>query len=352
MRAQNGKVRAIDIGKIEFMIKTTISLLLLCFAALVVEAAPPNPPTNLHVPSSASTGSYLTVSGSGLAYKGQTVVLRGENFNNAPGLSCCGGPNINSINANAADYAQARNVLGLNSIRFGLDYQWWNADNSTFYKIMDQHIAWAKTNHLWMIPVMFIPPGDPNGNPFGNQDGFWGNSANMAALTTFWRAFAEHYANEPTIAGYDIYNEPGPPSLAAYNAWCQSTYNAITAVDTNHFVVLENDGGEGRGSFPSVTGSRILWSSHCYSGCTTAAVRPLWIGEYGAQGTPGTDATAIANGLAAYNAAGISWCHFVMHWSSGGYGLYQSWTAGDFSSPWTQMIQAVQNAAKGIIYPQ
>ena len=41
-----------------------------------------------------------------------------------------------------------------------------------------------------------------------------------------------------------------------------------------------------------------------------------------------------------------------MHWSSGGYGLYQSWTAGDFSSPSTQMIQVVQNAANGTIYPQ
>ena len=334
------------------MFKMAISFLLLIFAALVVQAAPPNPPANLHVASSAPIGSYLTVSGSSLAYKGQTVVLRGENFNNGPALSCCGGPNINSINANAADYAQARNVLGLNSIRFGLDYQWYTANRTTFFTIIDQHVAWAKANHLWMIPVMFMPPGDPNGNAYGNQDGFWTSSSNKQLLINFWQDFATHYANEPTIAGYDLYNEPGPPSLSTYSSWAQSTYNAITAVDPNHFVVIENAAADGGGNMPTVTGSRILWLAHCYNSCTTPANRPMWIGETGATGSSGTSASGEAATLAGYNAAGVSWCHFVMHWSSGGYGLYQSWTAGDFSSPWTQMIQVVQNATKDTIYPQ
>ena len=334
------------------MLKTAISFLVLIFPVLFVQAAPPNPPTDLRVAGSAPSGSYLTVAGNNLVYNGQVVVLRGENFNNGPALSCCGGPNINLINANAADYAQARNVLGVNSIRFGLDYAWYTANRTTFFTVIDQHVAWAKANHLWMIPVMFMPPGDPNGNAFGNQSGFWNSSSNKQLLTSFWQDVATHYANEPTIVGYDIYNEPGPPTLADYTAWAQATYNAITGVDTNHLVIVENDGGEGTGSFPNVTGTRILWSSHCYSGCTTPSNRPLWIGETGAQGSPGSSATTAAAFLSGYNSLGVSWCHFVMHWSSGGYGLYQSWTAGNFSSPWTQMIQVVQNATKSSIYPQ
>jgi hypothetical protein len=39
-----------------------------------------------------------------------------------------------------------------------------------------------------------------------------------------------------------------------------------------------------------------------------------------------------------------------MH-EGGGYGLYQNWGAGDFSSPWTAMIQAVSAAAAGCIKP-
>ena len=345
------------------MFKTAISLLLLIFPVLVVRAPPPNPPTNLHVAGSAPTTAYLTVSGTNLVYKGQVVILRGENFNNGPALSCCGGPNINLINANASDYAQARNVLGANMIRFGLDYYWYSANRTTFFTVMDQHVAWAKANHLWMIPVMFISPGDPGGDPFSGQDGFWGSSANMQLLINFWQDFATHYANEPNIAGYDIYNEPGPPSLAAYTSWCQSAYTAITAVDPNHFVALESDGGDGNGSLPAVIGTRILWSSHCYNpvggGCTfcgsspgSPSKWPFWIGEMGATGSPGSGTSYVAANLANYNQQGISWSHFVMHWSSGGYGLYQSWTAGDFSSPWTQMIQVVQNATKGTIYPQ
>jgi hypothetical protein len=139
----------------EFMFKTAIIFLLVTFPVLVVRAAPPGPPPNFRIVTAATGASpYLTVSGSNLVYKGQVVVLRGENFNNGPALSCCGGPNINLINANAADYAQARNVLGMNMIRFGLDYAWYSANRTTFFNVMDQHVAWARTNHLWMIPVI------------------------------------------------------------------------------------------------------------------------------------------------------------------------------------------------------
>src|SRR5205823_12042007 len=43
---------------------------------------------------------FLTTQGSKFMYQGQTVLLRGENFNNEPANSCCGGPDINKINAN------------------------------------------------------------------------------------------------------------------------------------------------------------------------------------------------------------------------------------------------------------
>ena len=100
------------------MFKTATGSLLLILPVLVVQAAPPNPPANFRIAGSPPTSSYLTVSGNNLVYKGQVVVLRGENFNNATGL----GGSMSQINTVAADYAQARNVLGENSIRFGLDY--------------------------------------------------------------------------------------------------------------------------------------------------------------------------------------------------------------------------------------
>ncbi|HYS30087.1 MAG TPA: cellulase family glycosylhydrolase, partial [Candidatus Limnocylindria bacterium] len=185
-----------------------------------------------------SSGAYLVVSNGNLVYNGRVVTLRGENFNNEPALACCGGPNITKINANNADYAQASTVLGENAIRFGMDWNWYNANRTQFYSVVDQHVAWAKANHLWMLPVIYEVPGASAGG-YCCQDPFWNSSTNQQTLINFWIDFASHYANEPTIIGYDVINEPAPPSQSVYDGWSQRVYNAILGVDTNHLVSFE-----------------------------------------------------------------------------------------------------------------
>ena len=301
--------------------------------------------------------SYLVVSNGNLVYNGRVVVLHGENFNNEPANACCGGPDITKINANNADYAQASNVLGENAIRFGMDWNWYNANRSQFFSVLDQHVAWAKANHLWLIPVIYELPGASAGG-FCCQGAFWNSSTNQQTLINFWRDFATHYANEPTIAGYDIINEPAPNSASQYSSWAQNTYNTITSVDAHHFIVLEQDSADWQ--LPPVSGSRILWSAHCYAavgtdGCNfpgnnaaSPSQRPFLVGEVGSQPSQGT--AYVPGDLSNFNQQGVSWTHFVMH-EGGGFGLYQNWGAGDFSNAWTAMIQVVQSAASGSIKP-
>jgi hypothetical protein len=191
----------------------------------------------------------------------------------------------------------------------------------------------------------------------------------MQALTNFWVAFAQHYANETAMGGYDLVNEPTPNSMSQYSSWAQTTYNAINAVDPNHVVIIESTDIDGRGTgLPTVTGTNILWSTHCYNSIGTCGFSgtggsnplptkwPMWVGEMGYNGTPGGSTGYVPANLAYYNAHGISWSHFLMHSISNWYGLYQSptWsqTIGDFSNPWTQMISAVSTAAAGSVFPQ
>ena len=324
-------------------------------SAAVSRPTTPLPPVPPPLPSPL-TGSYISISGSNLVYGGRVVTLRGENFNNEPALACCGGPNMARINVNGADYAQAGSVLGENVIRFGLDYAWYTSNRTTFYAVVDQHVAWAKANHLWMIPVMYQPPGGTNGG-YGGQSGFWSSAANQQALINFWIDVAGHYQTEPTVAGWDVFNEPAPPSVAAYDAWAQHVYDAITATDPHHVVVLEVSSANW--NLPSVNGNRILWSGHCYAtvgtdGCNfpgnnhaSPDKRPFFVGEVGSRPSQGT--AYVPGNLIRFNQLGVSWTHFVMH--EVGFGLYQTWGAGDFSSPWRAMIQAVQTAAAGSIKP-
>ena len=120
-----------------------IALLASFLAALLTPASSAQPASVLATADWARPvmDSYLTVSDGKLVYEGQDVVLRGENFNNEPALSCCGGPDIDLINSNIADYEQASGVLGENVIRFGLDYAWYAAGRAMFFAVVDRQVA-------------------------------------------------------------------------------------------------------------------------------------------------------------------------------------------------------------------
>ena len=323
-------------------------------------AAPGHPVTAIPTPPAASVAAYLLVSGPVLSLGGKTVVLRGENFDNCPALAACAGrSDISRIDVNEADYTTVSN-LGGNHVRFGLDYAWWSSNRTQFYAVLDQHISWARAHHLWLIPVMFSPPGGSNGG-FGGQGGFWGSRGNQQALTAFWADFASHYANEPTIGGYDIFNEPAPPSALAWSIWAQATADSIRAVDANHFVVLEASSADW--NLPLVSGPNLVWSGHCYgavgtNGCNYPGAnpripskRPFFVGEAGS--TYPNLAFVPAN-LASFNQLGVSWTHYDYRHGCGApdcWGLYQNWVAGDLSSPWTSMIATVSAAMAGSVRP-
>jgi aryl-phospho-beta-D-glucosidase BglC (GH1 family) len=135
-----------------------------------------------------------------------------------------------------------------------------------------------------------------------------------------WKQIATIYANQNTIAGYDIMNEP--PDPAAYSwvvpgldssflvRFYLNVMQSIRSVDTNHAIFLEPTS---ENAFPSafyLTPSRVprdnvIWAPHFYpdafephySGDLTPLKQqldlyhqqivggfgsPMWIGEYGA----------------------------------------------------------------------
>jgi PKD repeat protein len=304
--------------------------------------------------------SYVTTQGSKLMYQGQPIVLRGVNFNNEPALACCGGPDINLINANQADYAQAHQ-LGANHLRWGIDYNWYASNRTQFFSVLDQHLAWAAQYQLWVYLVDFIPPGGSSGGfDQSASKGYciWSDcstsATNQTLLNNMWQDIATHYANNPTVVGYDVMNEPAPPSDSEWASLATRLYNTITTADPNHFVIIEAPLSNDLSLFNQT--SRVVYSVHHYPGGDNfptgePANTPLLIGEFGDQRTSPTAVTFVANEISRYEAAGISWTHFVWREDAQGFGLYGSYTAGDFSSPWTAMIAAVQVGWAKNVYP-
>lgn len=272
---------------------------------------------------------------------GEEVRLRGENFNNAPGLSCCGGQGISGIDSDNSDYARMY-FLGANSIRLGLEYDWYRGSRNAFFSAIDAQVGYAQANGLWVILNLYMPPG---GSPGGFQQyALWGNQTNLDLLNAFWGDVAAHYVDNPTIAGYDLLNEPAPASDAQWVDLSTRLYGTVRASDSHHLVVLEAPHSNDLSRF-SLT-DHVLYSVHHYQGgsnypANRPAGTPLWVGEFGAMSSDAGAVAFVSGEIARFEADGVSWCHFVERDSQ--FGLYGSYSPGDFGAPWAEMISVVRD---------
>jgi hypothetical protein len=88
----------------------------------------------------------------------------------------------------------------------------------------------------------------PGGQTGTNIDDSWGypwifeSDEQQQLAAGFWRSIAQHYADDPTVIGYDLLNEPIPPAVAQLNPRLEPLYRKITEairqVDTNHAVIF------------------------------------------------------------------------------------------------------------------
>jgi hypothetical protein len=312
---------------------------------------------------------------------GAPVVLRGVNFKNEPAMACCGA-DIAAIYVGAADYATISG-WGANVVRFGLDYAWYAAGRDRFFSVLDEHVREARQNHLWTILALYAPPGGSTGGFL--QHCLWSDCAGGATdrrlLVAFWKDVAHHYASDPTVAGYDLVNEPAPPAPAEWYALGQQIHDAIAAVDPHHLVIFESTSS---GLFSrTLRGTNIVYSDHLYapmtyttphtfpSSCTypgfcegtywdrstiEADIRngefvdyrfsvandvPVLVGEFGARKSPGYVAW-VSDQEDTLDALGIGWIVFTMRERGTGFGLYTCITPGDLTCPDGALIAVQQ----------
>src|SRR5271157_427408 len=100
-------------------------------------------------------------------------------------------------------------------------------DDGTAFPLLDRVIAWCRQRHLWVILDMHCAPGGQTGT---NIDDSWGypwlfeSEEQQQLAAGFWRSIAQRYADEPTVLGYDLLNEPIPPPVARLNPRLEPVY--------------------------------------------------------------------------------------------------------------------------------
>ena len=181
-------------------------------------------------------------------------------------------------------------ATGANSVR--LPFWWRNFmdENGDFilnnqgkpdFSMLDYAVAECAARGMYVTFELHGAPGSQNGtqqsgyateNPtFFARDAV--GEANRATTVELWAAIAEHFADEPAVAGYDILGEPywtgviGPDERWWIWEFYDDAYQAIRAVDQNHQIILESSWNVEDLPHPSATETwkEAVWDNVAYS---------------------------------------------------------------------------------------
>jgi len=141
---------------------------------------------------------------------------------------------------------------GMNTVRVPFHYKLFTDEDymglkkdQNGFEILNDVIGWCKEAGLYVILDMHDAPGGQTGDNIDDGYGFpwlFENKENQKEFIEIWTKIAKKYANEPTILGYDLLNEPiahyFTDDLPKLNAKLEPLYKECTAairtVDKNH----------------------------------------------------------------------------------------------------------------------
>jgi len=230
-------------------------------------------------------------------------------------------------------------AAGFNVVRVPV---WWgqfyplnNISNSGWrsdaFDVLDSLVSEAGQRGIYVIIDMHGVVGSQSTSGDTGQQNtntYWSNSNNQGNTAYMWWEIANHYNGNPTVAGYDLLNEPtgAPNNQAVINAQ-NELYQSVRSADPNHIVIMEGTWGSWDWSMlpsPSTDGwTNVVYEMHEYQYNQTEAVVeqgstnqvndfnnhasydvPGYVGEFN---DFGYGAGAWQFSTNAYNNAGLSW---------------------------------------------
>lgn len=221
---------------------------------------------------SVSSQDFITRDGTKLMYMGEEILLRGMAFGNL-----VWDDRYNPDQHHTEKDLERISALGMNAIRFYLNYKTFEDDSSPYtykesgWEWIDNNIEWARKNGVFLILNMHVPQGGFQSQC--NGDELWTVPENQSRLAALWKAIAAKYKDEPQIAGFDIVNEPIP--VTSVNQWtilAQRIIDSIRTVDQNHLIITEraialdcNYGyADENNNYPQITEENLMYTVHLY----------------------------------------------------------------------------------------
>ncbi len=203
--------------------------------------------------------------------------------------------------------------LGFNSVRAVLDSRWFlsEGENAVYqdegFELLDNLVHWCKKNGVYVIIDMHAAPGGQTGQNIddsaNDQPELFMNPTNQDRMEALWVKIATRYKDEPTVAAYDLLNEPLPERTGAdakYGRELEPLYKRVTkairAVDKKHMITVEGANWANDWSvFSTPFDSNLVYQFHYYCWSTPTKLNdidqyleqrkrlgaPAWAGETG-----------------------------------------------------------------------
>ena len=144
-------------------------------------------------------------------------------------------------------------IMGFNAVRFYLNYQLFESDKAPYkyrdvgFDWIDRNLKMAKKYNIRLILNMHVPQGGYQS--CGEGEALWTDKNNQKRLIALWSKIAERYADDPSVIGYGIVNEPTPyaktvdEGLEKWRSLAQSITDSIRKYDKNHIIFVEKING-------------------------------------------------------------------------------------------------------------
>ncbi len=145
--------------------------------------------------------------------------------------------------------------LGFNTVRFYLNYGLLEDDSQPYvykeegFAWLDQNIEWASKYGIHILFNMHYPQGGYQ-SQWDGMDLWRNQSGEQQRLIALWKAIAQRYADNTTVLGYGLLNEPhlllqgsASAALQQWTSLAQQITDAIRSVDLYHILFVESATG-------------------------------------------------------------------------------------------------------------
>ncbi len=177
---------------------------------------------------------------------------------------------------------------GASVVRLPMNYRHFERDDAPFtylesgFARLAQAVEWCSRHGLYVILDMHAVQGWQNNDWHCDNATrhalFWQHPHFQERFVALWERLAERFKGNPTIAGYNVMNEPqtadprgrltgmSEPKWEQINALYRRIVKAIRAVDPEHIIILEGDNFSSRfARLDPPFADNLLYSSHNYT---------------------------------------------------------------------------------------